>query len=124
MKNTEQAPKAVGPYSQATIHNNMVYTSGQIGLKPETSCLVSDDVSAQTQQVLANLDAVLAACQSDKNHIIKANIFLDNMADFPTINIIYAAWLGKHRPARATVEVAALPLDAKIEIDLIACQKK
>jgi len=123
MINTDQAPKAVGPYSQATVINGTVYTSGQIALDPSTGQLIGDDVSAQTIQVMKNLDAVLMACDSDKKHIIKANIFLADMADFPKINALYAHCLEEHRPARATVEVAALPLAAKIEIDLVACQK-
>jgi len=120
--NTERAPKAVGPYSQATVCQGLVYTSGQIGLDPATSRLIGEGVFEQALQVMRNLDAVLAACCSDKNSIIKVNIFLQNMADFPIINALYADWLGEHRPARATVEVAALPLAAKIEIDLIASQ--
>ncbi|MDQ6962842.1 MAG: Rid family detoxifying hydrolase [Mariprofundaceae bacterium] len=120
--NTEHAPAAVGPYSQAAVYNGIVYTSGQVGLDPSLGRLVADDVSSQALQVMKNLDAVLKACDSDKSQIIKVNIFLDNMADFPTVNALYAEWLGEHRPARATVEVAGLPLAAKIEIDVVACQ--
>jgi len=117
---SDDAPKAVGPYSQAMIHGGMLYTSGQIGLVPEKGELAGDSVEAQAEQVTQNLSAVLAAAGASTSDIIKANIYLIDMADFPVVNTIYAAWLGEHRPARATVAVAQLPLGAKIEIDLIA----
>lgn len=118
---SEHAPKAVGPYSQAMRHGDMLYLSGQIGLDPATGALVGESVEDQARQVMRNLSAVLAAGGASTSDIIKANIFLVDMADFPGINAIYAEWLGSHRPARATVAVAALPLGAKVEIDLIAC---
>jgi 2-iminobutanoate/2-iminopropanoate deaminase len=117
---SDDAPKAVGPYSQAMLHEGVLYTSGQIGLIPEKGELVGDDVESQAKQVMQNLAAVLAAAGASTTDIIKANIFLIDMADFPKINTIYADWLGEHRPARATVAVAQLPLGAKIEVDLIA----
>ena len=114
------APKAVGPYSQGIRHGDVLYLSGQIGLDPATGSLVGDTVDAQAQQVMHNLSAVLHAGGCSTQDIIKANIYLVDMADFPKINAIYAEWLGEHRPARATVAVAALPLAAKVEIDLVA----
>lgn len=114
------APKAVGPYSQGIRHGDVLYLSGQIGLDPATGSLIGDTVEAQARQVMHNLSAVLHAGGCVTNDIIKANIYLVDMADFPKINAIYGEWLGEHRPARATVAVAALPLAAKVEIDLIA----
>ncbi|MDQ6953903.1 MAG: Rid family detoxifying hydrolase [Mariprofundaceae bacterium] len=117
---SEAAPKAVGPYSQATSHAGILYTSGQIGLDPELGKMLADDVEAQARQVLKNLLAVLEEAGAAVDDILKVNIFLLDMADFPLVNTIYAEWLGEHRPARATVAVAALPLGAKVEMDLIA----
>lgn len=117
---SEQAPKAVGPYSQAVIHAGVLYCSGQIGLVPEAGKLVADDVESQARQVMANLSAVLQAAGAELNDILKVNIYLTDMGDFPKVNEIYAAWLGEHRPARATVAVAALPLAARVEMDLVA----
>lgn len=117
---SDDAPKAVGPYSQAMLSGGVLYASGQIGLDPEAGKLVADDVEAQALQVTKNLSAVLAAAGVSLSDIVKVNIFLTDMADFPRVNAIYAAWLGEHRPARATVAVAALPLGAVVEMDLIA----
>ncbi len=117
---SDQAPKAVGPYSQAIVSGGVLYASGQIGLKPAEGKLAGDDVATQARQVTANLSAVLAEAGVAINDILKVNIFLTDMADFPLVNEIYADWLGEHRPARATVAVAALPLGAKVEMDLIA----
>ncbi|MDT8376939.1 MAG: RidA family protein [Mariprofundaceae bacterium] len=117
---SEQAPKAVGPYSQAMMHGGMLFTSGQIGLDPATGALADEGVEAQTGQVTRNLSAVLDAAGASVADIIKVNIYLTDMGDFPLVNAIYADWLAEHRPARATVAVAALPLGAKIEMDLIA----
>ena len=117
---SEAAPKAVGPYSQAVICKGVLYASGQIGLDPEVGKLVADDVESQARQVTKNLSAVLAEAGCSLNDILKVNIFLTDMSDFPLVNEIYANWLQDHRPARATVAVAALPLGAKIEMDLLA----
>ncbi len=117
---SDQAPKAVGPYSQAVAHQGVLYASGQIGLVPETGKMIADDVEAQAQQVTQNLSAVLAEAGAKVSDILKVNIFLLDMNDFPLVNAIYADWLGEHRPARATVAVAALPLGAKVEMDLTA----
>ncbi len=120
MIHSEAAPKAVGPYSQAVVSNGLLYASGQIGLLPESGQLIADDVEQQAVQVTRNLSAVLAEAGAACSDILKVNIFLTDMGDFPRINAIYADWLGDHRPARATVAVAALPLNARIEMDLIA----
>ena len=116
---TDDAPKAVGAYSQAIQHGTMLYTSGQIGLHPSSGEMVGDDVTTQTKQVVNNLTAVIEAAGGNLNQIIKVTIFLEDMADFPVVNQIYAKWLGKHRPARSTVAVAALPLAAKVEMDCV-----
>jgi len=117
---TDAAPRAVGPYSQAVVHGGVAYLSGQIGLDLESGRLVSDDLEAQARQVMRNLAAVLTAAGAGLADILKVNIYLTDMADFPALNVIYADWLGEYRPARATVAVAALPLGARIEMDVVA----
>jgi len=117
---TDMAPKAVGPYSQAVSHDGLLYLSGQIGLDPESGQLVSNELEPQARQVMRNLAAVLSASGAGLSDILKVGIFLTDMADFPAVNVLYADWLGAHRPARATVAVAALPLGARIEMDVIA----
>jgi len=117
---SDDAPKAVGPYSQAVLSGGVLYASGQIGLDPQAGKLVAGDVESQALQITKNLSAVLAAAGASLSDIVKVNIFLTDMADFPLVNAIYASWLGEHRPARATVAVAALPLGAVVEMDLIA----
>ena len=117
---SDKAPKAVGPYSQAVVHEGVLYASGQIGLLPQSGEMAGDSVEAQTRQVLRNLTAVLQQAGADVADILKVNIFLTDMNDFATVNAIYSEWLGTHRPARATVAVAALPLGARVEMDLIA----
>jgi 2-iminobutanoate/2-iminopropanoate deaminase len=117
---SDQAPKAVGPYSQAMVHDGLLYTSGQIGLDPAAGVLVGEGVELQARQVTMNLSAVLDAAGASVSDIIKVNIYLTDMGDFPLVNAIYADWLAEHRPARATVAVAALPLAARVEMDLIA----
>jgi len=116
---TDQAPKAVGAYSQAILHQGMLYTSGQIGLDPLTGKMIADDVATQARQVVANLSAVIKEADATLTQIVKVTIFLEDMNDFPIVNQIYADWLGEHRPARSTVAVAALPLAAKVEMDCI-----
>jgi len=117
---SEHAPRAVGPYSQAIVSAGVLYASGQIGLLPAEGKLVGDDVASQTRQVTENLTAVLQAADVLITDILKVNIYLTDMGDFPCVNEIYASWLGDHRPARATVAVTTLPLAAKVEMDLIA----
>ncbi len=116
---TDQAPAAIGPYSQAIRSGDWVFCSGQLGIDPATGNLVAD-VQAQTRQALANLDAVLKSSGGGLPNVTKTSIFLADMDDFKTVNAIYAEAFGNHKPARATVEVARLPLDARVEIDCIA----
>jgi len=116
---TDDAPKAVGAYSQAILNKGLLYTSGQIGLIPASGKMVADDVASQAKQVVSNLSAVIEGAGGQLNQIIKVTIFLEDMNDFPVVNQIYADWLGDHRPARSTVAVAALPLAAKVEMDCI-----
>ena len=116
---TDDAPAAVGPYSQAVRLGNLVFTAGQIGLDPATGKL-REGLEAQTEQVLANLQAVLTAAGSDLSRVLKTTIFLTNMADFATVNGIYGRHFGDAPPARSTVAVAALPLGALVEIEAIA----
>lgn len=116
---TPNAPSAIGPYSQAMIANGMVFTSGQIALKPSGE-MVEGDVREQCAQVLANLKAVLEAAGSSLNHVIKTTIFLDNMDDFAAVNELYAEAFGTHKPTRSTVAVKTLPKNALVEIDAIA----
>lgn len=116
---TDNAPQAIGPYSQAVKVNGMVYTSGQIALTPEGEML-QNDVVVQTKQVLKNLTAVLEAAGSGLDRVVKTTIFLDSMDDFATVNEIYAQAFGDHKPARSTVAVKTLPKNALVEIDAIA----
>ncbi len=118
--NTPKAPAALGPYSQAIEVNGTLYISGQIPFVPETMTLVSDDVKAQTRQSLENLKAILDEAGYSFKDVVKATCFIKNMDDFGAINEVYAEYLGDVKPARACVEVARLPKDVKIEIELIA----
>ncbi len=118
---TDKAPSAIGPYSQAISVNTMVYTSGQIALKPDGSDeLLSKDVSTQAHQVLENLEAVLKASGSGMDLVIKTTIFLADMDDFAVVNEIYEKAFGSHKPARSTVAVKTLPKNALVEIDAVA----
>jgi 2-iminobutanoate/2-iminopropanoate deaminase len=114
------APAAVGPYSQAIACEGWVYLSGQIPLDPTTGKLVSGDISTQTEQVLENLSHVLEAAGASFEHVVKTTIYLTDLADFAAVNAIYAKRFATVPPARATVQVAALPLGANIEIDAVA----
>jgi 2-iminobutanoate/2-iminopropanoate deaminase len=116
---TDEAPGAIGPYTQAIETGGMVYSSGQIGLDPDTGELV-EGIEAQTHRVMRNLQGVLAAAGLDFGAVVKTTIFLADMEDFVTVNGIYAEYLGEPYPARSTVEVARLPKDALIEVDLVA----
>lgn len=117
---SENAPAAVGPYSQAIRAGEFLFCSGQIGLDPHTKMLVGKDIRAQTVQIFKNIRAVLNAAGMDLKDIVKTTVFLKSMDDFPIVNDIYGRELGGHRPARSTVEVARLPLNALIEIECIA----
>jgi 2-iminobutanoate/2-iminopropanoate deaminase len=117
---TEQAPPAIGPYSQAVCAGELVFTAGQIGLVPGTTELVGPDIEGQTRQALQNLDAILDAAGSCLKHALKATVYLTDMGEFPAMNAVYAEFFPEAPPARAAVQAAALPLAAKIMIELIA----
>ncbi|MBW6488204.1 RidA family protein [Sulfurimonas sp.] len=119
---TNRAPSAIGPYSQAVVANGMVFTSGQIALTPE-GVMLDSDVVVQTKQVLKNLQAVLEEAGSSMGSVVKTTIFLASMDDFVTVNEIYATAFGSHKPARSTVAVKTLPKNALVEIDAIALVK-
>lgn len=118
---TTNAPPAIGPYSQAAKSGRLLFCSGQIALDPETGTLVEQDVAAQTRRALDNLGAVLSAGGATWAEVVKTTIYLTNLGDFTTVNEIYAEYVGETPPARATVQVAALPKGAAVEIDAIAC---
>jgi len=120
---SESAPTAIGPYSQAVLHAGWLFCSGQIGLGPTDQKLVTGGTAAETRQVLANLRAVLEAAGLAFADVVKTTIYLVDLADFGLVNEIYAEAFGEHAPARATVEVAALPKGARVEIDCIATSR-
>lgn len=117
---TKRAPEAIGPYSQAVVVGEYVFTAGQIALHPESMQVVSDDVGEQTEQVFRNLAAVLDAAGSSLSRVVKTTVYLSSMGDFPIMNEVYARFFGTHRPARSTVQAAALPKNVRVEIDAIA----
>ncbi len=117
---TSGAPEAIGPYSQAIVSGDLVFTSGQIPLDPSTQQMVAGDIRAQTERVMENLAAVLAAAGSGFDKVVKATIFVIDLNDFAIVNEIYGKRFLKDPPARSTVQVAALPKGARVEIDLIA----
>ena len=117
---TEKAPAALGPYSQAIEVNGTLYVSGQIPFVPETMTLVSDCVKAQTKQSLENIKAILEAAGYTFKDVVRAGVFIKDMNDFAAVNEVYAEYLGDVKPARACVEVARLPKDVKVEIEVIA----
>ncbi|HEX2121741.1 MAG TPA: RidA family protein [Thermoanaerobaculia bacterium] len=117
---TDDAPKAIGPYSQAVISGGIVYTSGQIALDPASGNLIDETFEAQAHRVFRNLEAVLRAAGSDFSRVLRATVYLTDLANFQTLNTIYAQYFGDHKPARTTVGVAQLPKGSAVEIDLIA----
>jgi 2-iminobutanoate/2-iminopropanoate deaminase len=117
---TDQAPAAIGPYSQGIIANGVLYTAGQIALDPASGQVVAGDIVAQTEQVFRNLSAVLGAAGASWKDVVKTTVYLADMADFPRMNEVYARVMGDARPARSTVQVAGLPRGVAVEIDLIA----
>ena len=117
---SNDAPKAIGPYSQAVSVGGLLFTSGQVGLDPATGELVPGGLEAEARQVFANLRAVLAAAGVALDDVVRSTVYLADMADFPVMNQIYAAAFGDHRPARSTVQAAGLPKAARLEIDLVA----
>jgi 2-iminobutanoate/2-iminopropanoate deaminase len=117
---SDQAPKAIGPYSQGVIANGFLYTAGQIALDPATMEVVQGDVKAQTDRVMRNLAAILAAAGTTLGRVVKTTVFLADMGDFPAMNEVYARHFGEHRPARSTVAVKTLPKNVLVEIDVVA----
>ncbi len=117
---TDKAPGAIGPYSQAIKAGNMVFCSGQIPIDVGTGEFVSEDITEQTEQVLRNLSVVLEAAGTDLNNVVKTTVFLADMNDFAAMNEVYAKFFSENKPARATVQAARLPKDAKVEIECIA----
>ncbi len=117
---TDDAPKAIGPYSQAVSVDGWLYTSGQVALDPATGELVQGGFEAQARRVFENLRQVLASAGCKFSNVVKTTVYIMDFADFPKLNAIYAEAMGDHRPARSTVQVAALPKGALVEIDLVA----
>ncbi|HGM3505608.1 TPA: RidA family protein [Clostridioides difficile] len=117
---TNDAPAALGPYSQAIKAGNLLFISGQVPLVPETMEVVEGDVQAQTAQSLKNLKAILAESGADFSNVVKTTVFIKDMNEFGAINEVYAEYFGENKPARACVEVARLPKDVKVEIEVIA----
>ncbi len=117
---TEGAPRAIGPYSQAIKAGGFIFASGQVGLDPATGKLVSGGIAAETERALLNLKAVIEAAGSSLERAVKATVYLVDMNDFPQMNEVYRRFFGEAPPARATVEVRRLPLDARVEIELVA----
>jgi 2-iminobutanoate/2-iminopropanoate deaminase len=117
---TPDAPKAIGPYSQAIRANGFVFVSGQVAIDPATQQVISGDVAAQTDRVLKNLSAILKAADSGLDKVVRSTVFLKNMNDFAAMNQVYGKYFSAEPPARSTVEVARLPKDVLVEIDAIA----
>jgi 2-iminobutanoate/2-iminopropanoate deaminase len=117
---TSHAPKPIGPYSQGVISGGFLFLSGQIAIDAGTGQLISGDVSAQTERVLTNLLAVLKEAKMGPENVVKTTVYLADMADFAKMNEVYARFLGKHPPARSTIQAAGLPRGARVEIDIIA----
>ena len=118
--NTDDAPEAIGPYSQAIIAGGFLYTAGQIPLDPVTKKVVEGDIVPQTQRVMDNLQAVLSAAGASWKDVVKTTVFLQDMGDFPRMNEVYSAAMGDARPARSTIQVAGLPRGVLVEIELVA----
>jgi 2-iminobutanoate/2-iminopropanoate deaminase len=117
---TPHAPRAIGPYSQATRANGLLFTAGQVGFDPASGELVDGGIAEQTERVLENIRAILRAERLDLSSVVKTTVFLVDMADFADMNTVYARAFGEHRPARSTVAVAALPRGARVEIEAVA----
>jgi 2-iminobutanoate/2-iminopropanoate deaminase len=117
---TKDAPQAIGPYSQALKAGGFLFSSGQIAIDPSTGQVIEGDVAAQTERVMKNLAAILKAAGLTLDRVVKTTVYLKNMGDFATMNETYGRHFGQHRPARSTVEVARLPKDVLVEIDVVA----
>ena len=120
MIETDKAPKAIGPYSQAVKYENLLFISGQIAIDPKTQEFIGGDVEKQTERVMENIKAVLEEAGLNFNHVIKTTIYLKNINDFEKVNEVYGRYFSEHKPARATVEVSNLPKGALVEIEVIA----
>jgi 2-iminobutanoate/2-iminopropanoate deaminase len=117
---TDRGPKAIGPYSQAIKANGLIFISGQICIDPRTQQLIEGDISKQTERVMENLKGIVEAAGSSMDKALKTTVFLSDMGDFAAMNAVYGKYFGEAPPARATVQVARLPRDVKVEIELIA----
>jgi 2-iminobutanoate/2-iminopropanoate deaminase len=117
---TRHAPKAIGPYSQAIRANGFIFVSGQIAIDPDTNQFAGGDIAEQTKRVLENLKAIIEAAGSSLDRVVKTTVYLEDIADFPVMNDVYARYFPGTPPARATIEAAALPRGARVEIELIA----
>lgn len=117
---TADGPKAIGPYSQAIRANGLVFVSGQVAIDPATQQVIAGDVAAQTERVMKNLSAILKAAGSELEKVVRSTVFLKNMGDFAAMNEVYGKYFSAAPPARSTVEVACLPKDVLVEIDVIA----
>ena len=117
---TDSGPKAIGPYSQAIKANGLVFTSGQVAIDPTTQLVITGDIAAQTERVMQNLSAILAAAGTNLTNVVRSTVFLKNMNDFAAMNEVYGRYFTTQPPARSTVEVARLPKDVLVEIDVIA----
>jgi 2-iminobutanoate/2-iminopropanoate deaminase len=117
---SEAAPRAIGPYSQANRAGSLLFVSGQIPLDPATGTMVDGDIGAQTHRVFANLKAILEAAGATFDHVVRTTVYLADLQDFDTVNGIYGTYFSSPAPARATIQAARLPKDARVEIDLIA----
>ena len=117
---TDNAPKAIGPYSQAIVHNGLAFLSGQIPLDPGTGQVVEGDIAAQTARVLENLKGLLEACGSGLDAVLKTTVYIQDMGEFARMNEVYGKYFLQNPPARSTIEAARLPRDVRIEVDAIA----
>jgi len=117
---TDKAPEAIGPYSQAIKHNGFIFTAGQLGIDPATGKLIDDTIEAQTEQIMKNLKSILSEADASFINVVETVIYITDLNNFKTVNEIYAKYLNGHKPARATVQVAGLPLGGKIEIKMTA----
>ena len=117
---TGDAPTAIGPYSQAAVYGDLIFTAGQIALDPRSMEIMAEGITDQTERVLSNLEAVLKAAGSDLSRVLKTTVFLQSMADFAAMNEVYARRFGAHRPARSTVAAAGLPRNVLVEIEVVA----
>ncbi len=118
---TKNAPQAIGPYSQAVQYNNLLFVSGQIPIEPKTGEIMTGSIKEQANKVLENLNNILIASNSSLNNVLRTTIYLTNLDDYSTVNEVYTQFFNESQPARSTVQVSRLPLDAQIEIDAIAC---